>query len=91
MRWVIRPVSAEIGEHGRVREEAEPVGDVGSAAGARFGVEQLPLVEHDDDRGAGGVDPLGETLVLVRDAVGRVDDEEARVGAVDGLNARTML
>ena len=42
------------------------------------GVEQLPLVQQHDDRAAGRVDPLGEALVLVGHALGRVDDQQAR-------------
>ena len=45
---------------------------------ALLGVEQVPLVEHDHDRGAGGVDALGEPLVLVGHALGRVDRRTAR-------------
>ena len=48
-----------------------------------FGVEQLPLVEDDQHRAAGGVDALGEALVLVGDALGGVDDEQGDVGLVD--------
>ena len=50
-----------------------------------LGVEQLPLVEHDDERAAGGVDPLGQALVLGGDPDGGVDDEQGDVGAVDRL------
>ena len=51
--------------------------------GALLGVEQLPLVEQHDDRAAGGVDPLGQALVLVGDALGGVDHEQRDVGLVD--------
>ncbi len=47
------------------------------------GVEQVPLVADDHDRGAGRVDPFREPLVLVRHAFRRVDDEQRGVGAVD--------
>ena len=50
-----------------------------------LGVEQLPLVQHEHDRGAGGVDALGEALVLVGHAFGRVDEEQRGIGAVDRL------
>ena len=73
------------GEHRRVGEEREAVGDVDLRLGPAFGVEEVPLVEDDDDGGAGGVDPLGQALVLVADAFVGVDDEQRGVGAVDGL------
>ena len=46
---------------------------------------EVPLVADDHDRGAGRVDALGEPLVLVRHAFGRVDHEQRGVGAVDRL------
>ena len=85
IRCVIFPVSAETVSTGAYDEEREPVGDRRAGRGPAFGVEQVPLVQHDDDRGAGGVDPLGEALVLVGHAVGGVDHEQRGVGAVDGL------
>ena len=72
-------------EHRRVGEEREAVGDVDLGLGPALGVEQVPLVEHDDDGGAGGVDPLGEALVLVAHAFVGVDHEQRGVGAVDRL------
>ena len=70
-------------QHRRVAEEAEPVGDVRGDGLPTLGRQQIPLVQDDDDRVAGRVDPLGEPLVLVRHAVGGVDDEQRHVAAVD--------
>ena len=93
MAWPERgqqPLHALAGEgadlqHGGVGQEGEPVGHVDGGGGPPLGVEQLPLVEHDDDRAAGGVDALGQALVLMGDALGGVDDEQRGVGPVDGL------
>ena len=52
------------GEHRRVADEVEAIGDLVLDVVAAVGVEQLPLVEHDDDRAPGDVDALGEALVL---------------------------
>ena len=72
-------------EHRGVAEEGEPVGHVGHDVEPASASSSLPLVEHDDDRAAGGVDALGQALVLVGHALGGVDDEQGGVGPVDGL------
>jgi len=61
------------------------VGDLLGDVGPGFGVEQIQLVEHDEDRAAGHVDALGQALVLVGHPLGGVDHEEGGVGPVDGL------
>ena len=56
--------------------------------------DQLPLVEHHDDRAPAGVDAFGESLVLTGDALGGVDHEEGDVGVVDrpqGTHERVVL
>ena len=89
-RWCTRrPVSAEIGSDRRVDEERRACPRPGGAISARRSVSsEVPLVEHDHDRGAGGVDALGEPLVLVGHAFGRVDDEAARRRRGRSLRAR---
>ena len=60
------PVSARDLEHRRVADEVRARADLVGDVGPVLGVEQLPLVEQHDDRAAGGVDALGEALVLAR-------------------------
>ena len=66
-------------------------GDVGTLLGV---VQQFPLVQHHDDRAAGGVHPLRQALVLRRDALGGVDHQEGDVRIVDrpqGTDHRVVL
>ena len=79
------PVRAETLTTGAYGEEREPVATSLQTSRALLGVREIPLVEHDDRSGAGGVDALGESLVLVRHPGGGVDDEQGGVGAVDRL------
>ena len=74
-------------EDGRIGEEPESVSDIGGDLGPGLGVEQLPLVEHDHDRTAGGIDALGQALILMGDAVGGIDDQHGRVGPIDRLQS----
>ena len=84
------PVSADTLQHRRVADEVQLAGHLAEQVGAIVGiVEQLPLVEQHDDRAAGGVDTLGQALVLGGHALGGVDDEQRDVRLVDGPSART--
>ena len=54
-------------QHRGVADEVQLAGHLAEHVGPVVGiVEQLPLVEQHDDRAAGGVDALGQTLVLAR-------------------------
>ena len=56
--------------------------------------DQLPLVEHDEDRAPSGVDPLGQPLVLTGGTLGGVDHQEGDVGIDDrpqGTDERVVL
>ena len=82
--WTPLPVSAEILSTGASPTKCELALRRSPSTSRRSSVsDQLPLVEHDDDRAAGGVDALGEPLILCGDAHGGVDDEQGDVGVVD--------
>ena len=68
-----------------VRNEAQHVGHLRPDQVLGFVVEQVPLVEDDDDGVAGGVDPLGQPLVLLGDPLVGVDHDERQGCEVDGL------
>ena len=51
----------------RVADEAEHASHLALHLEALLGADELPLVEHDHGRAAGGVDSLGQTLILRRD------------------------
>ena len=72
-------------QDGRIADEIELALQLGHHLQSLLGiVDQLPLVEHHHDRAAGGVDALGQSLILAGDAVGRVDHQQGDVGPVDG-------
>ena len=77
---MVHPPAGERGDrqHRRVRQEPELVGHLAADLGPPLGVELIPLVEHEHDRGTGAVDPFGEPLILVGHAFRRVDRGTAR-------------
>ena len=71
-------------QHRGVAHEVQLALELARDIGALLGVvEQLPLVQHHDDRAAGGVHPLRQALVLRRDALRGVDHQQRDVRVVD--------
>ena len=73
-------------QHRRVGHEAQVAQDVLAHFfhGAGLFVDQVPLVHNDDGRLARLVREAGDLRVLLRDAVARVDHDQAHIRALDG-------
>ena len=73
-------------QHRRVGHEAQVAQDVLAhfLHGAGLFVNQVPLVHDDDGRLARLVREAGDLRILLRDAVARVDHDQAHIRALDG-------
>ena len=80
------PVSALIFSTGASPRKCEPVARPGTSTSARCSASSSShLLSRTTIGQPGGVDALGQALVLVGHALGRVDDEQRDVGVVDRL------
>ena len=70
--------------HGCVAEKPEFLRHLIIRLQSLVGREQVPFVEEDDYRAAGGVDSLRQALVLVGDSLARIEHKKGHVGMIEG-------
>ena len=70
-------------EHGGISEECQLALHLGLDLKSCLWTDQLPLVQHDDDRTARCINAFRQTLILTRHTDGCVDNEQRDVRVID--------